>query len=476
MTTEDPKTEIEVPRPGAPEPKPSGRRWTLKKIGGLVAAFAAMGTVLAGLAGYWTTYRTITSEILAPVKPGPTAPRLSVVVLPFSNLTGDAAQDYLGDVITEELTTSLSRIPHSFVIARSTAFTYKGKAVDVRQIGRGLGVRYILEGSQEQGGNRVRVNAQLIDADTGAHLWADQFDADRTDLLDMQDRIATRLSRALQIRLIEVDAARVARTHPGDADAEQLAMRCQAVLVGAHPGSVEAQGGYSLCERALERDERNVRALVSLSFKFTDRILSEQSPDRESDVRQASELVSRALATDPNDYGAHFAKAEILLGQQRFEEAIVEAERSLTLNPSFVSAYSALSVASSFLGRPQEALDYADKAMRLSPRDPNLYAFYLNKGFALSLLDQDDQAIGWLRRAVAAAPQWPLPQVLLAAALSLTGHESEARDVLNRYLSLTWTRARTIAQFKEQMPSNNPLFLAFAARFVEGLRKAGMPD
>ena len=476
MTTEDPKTEIEVPRPGAPEPKPSGRRWTLKKIGGLIAAFAATGTVLAGLAGYWTTYRTITREILAPVKPGPTAPRLSVVVLPFSNLTGDAAQDYLGDVITEELTTSLSRIPHSFVIARSTAFTYKGKAVDVRQIGRDLGVRYILEGSQEQGGNRVRVNAQLIDADTGAHLWADQFDADRTDLLDMQDRIATRLSRALQIRLIEVDAARVARTHPGDADAEQLAMRCQAVLVGAHPGSVEAQGGYSLCERALERDERNVRALVSLSFKFTDRILSEQSPDRESDVRQASELVSRALATDPNDYGAHFAKAEILLGQQRFEEAIVEAERSLALNPSFVSAYSALSVASSFLGRPQEALDYADKAMRLSPRDPNLYAFYLNKGFALSLLDQDDQAIGWLRRAVAAAPQWPLPQVLLAAALSLTGHESEARDVLNRYLSLTWTRARTIAQFKEQMPSNNPLFLAFAARFVEGLRKAGMPD
>jgi len=476
MTTKDPKTEIEVPRPGAPEPKPSGRRWTLKKIGGLIAAFAAMGTVLAGLAGYWTTYRTITREILAPVKPGPTAPRLSVVVLPFSNLTGDAAQDYLGDVITEELTTSLSRIPHSFVIARSTAFTYKGKAVDARQIGRDLGVRYILEGSQEQGGNRVRVNAQLIDADTGAHLWADQFDADRTDLLDMQDRIATRLSRALQIRLIEVDAARVARTHPGDADAEQLAMRCQAVLVGAHPGSVEAQGGYSLCERALERDERNVRALVSLSFKFTDRILSEQSPDRESDVRQASELVSRALATDPNDYGAHFAKAEILLGQQRFEEAIVEAERSLALNPSFVSAYSALSVASSFLGRPQEALDYADKAMRLSPRDPNLYAFYLNKGFALSLLDQDDQAIGWLRRAVAAAPQWPLPQVLLAAALSLTGHESEARDVLNRYLSLSWTRARTIAHFKEQMPSNNPLFLAFAARFVEGLRKAGLPE
>jgi TolB-like protein len=335
MTTEDPKTETKVPKPDAPEAKPGARRRMLRKIAGLLAGFAAAGTILAGLTGYWTTYRTVTKEILAPVKPEQIAPRLSLVVLPFSNLTGNPAQDYLGDVITEELTTSLSRIPHSFIIARSTAFTYKGKAVDVKQIGRDLGVRYILEGSQEQGGNQLRVNAQLIDADTGAHLWADQFDADRTDLLDMRDQIVTRLSRALQNRLIEVDAARVARTHPGDADAEQLAMRCQAILVTSHPGSIEAQGGYSLCERALERDERNVRALVNLSFKFTDRILSEQSPDREADVRQASELVATALAIDTNDYGAHFAKAEILLGQQQFEEAIVEAERSLALNPQF---------------------------------------------------------------------------------------------------------------------------------------------
>ena len=135
------------------------------------------------------------------------------------------------------------------------------------------------------------MNAQLIDADTGAHLWADQFDADRTDLLDMQDEIVTRLSRALQIRLIEVDAAHVARTNPGDPDAEQLAMRCEAVLVNSQPGSAEEQEGYSLCERALERDQRNVRALVNLSFKFIYRILSEQSLDREADVRLADELV-----------------------------------------------------------------------------------------------------------------------------------------------------------------------------------------
>ena len=212
----DAETEAKVPSSGTPEQKPGVPRRTWRKIGGLVAGAAAVGTVLAGLTGYWTTYRTVTREILAPAKPGLMAPRFSLVVLPFSNLTGDAAQDYLGDVLTEELTTSLSRIPQNFVIARSTAFTYKGKAVDVRQIGRDLGVHYILEGSQEQGGNRVRVNAQLIDAETGAHLWADKFDADRTDLLEMQDEIVTRLSRALQMRLTEVEAARVARTHPRD--------------------------------------------------------------------------------------------------------------------------------------------------------------------------------------------------------------------------------------------------------------------
>ena len=432
--------------------------------------YAAGGLAVVAVALWFATGLVTGPPVSSP------APRLSMVVLPFANLSGNPTQDYLGDVITEELTTSLSRIRHSFVIARSTAFTFKGKDVDVKQIGRDLGVRYVLEGSQQQGGNRVRVSAQLIDAETGAHLWADQFDADRADLLEMQDEIVTRLSRALQVRLIEVDAARVARTRPGDLGAEDLAMRCEAVLVNAPAGSDEAEGGYDLCERALQRDERNVKALVNLSFKFLDRVLAIQSPDREADVRRADQLVSRALAIDPNAYAAHHAKAQVLVAQRRFEEAIVEAERSLALNPSFVNAYSDLSTASSFLGRPQKAVEYADKAMRLSPRDPLLYVFHLEKGFALSLLHQDDQAIEWLRRAVAAAPQWPLPQALLAAALAMTGHEAEARETLKRYLSLSRTRARTIAQWKGQMPSDNPVFLAYAARVTEGLRKAGLPE
>jgi TolB-like protein/Tfp pilus assembly protein PilF len=403
------------------------------------------------------------------------APRFSMVVLPFANLSGDSTQDYLADVITEELTTSLSRIRHSFVIARSTAFTYKGKAVDVKQIGKELGVRYVLEGSQQRGGGKVRISAQLIDAGTGAHLWADQFDANRADLLEMQDEIVTRLSRALQVRLVEVDAARVARTRPGDLDAEDLAMHCEAVL-NAQAGTDEIEGGYNLCERALQHDKHNVRALVNLSFKFVDRVLSLQSPDREGDIRRADELVSTALTLDPNAYPAYLAKAQVLLAQKRFEEAIVEAERSLALNPSFVNAYTALCAASSFLGRPEKAVEYAEKAMRLSPRDPFLYVFHLEKGFALSLLHQDDQAIEWLHRAVASAPQWPLPQALLAAALAMTGREAEARDTIKRYLSLSGTRAKTITQWKGELLSDDPAFQAYATRIAEGLRMAGLPE
>src|SRR5262249_35946034 len=394
--------------------------------------------VVAGLAavvlaiGLW-----FASDLVRGPQVSSTASRFSIAVLPFANLSGDPVQEYLADIITAELTTSLSRIRHSFVIARSTAFTYKGKAVDVKQIGRELGVRYVLEGSEQQSGKRVRVSAQLIDTETGAHLWADQFDADRGDLLEMQDEIVTRLSRALQVQLVEVDAARVARTHPNDLDAEDLAMRCEAILVNTQAGSDEEERGYNLCDHALQRDERNVRALVNLSFKYIDKVLTLHSPDREADIQRADELVSRALAIDPNAYAAHHAKALLLVTQKRFEEAIVEAGRSLALNPSFVNAYGDLCLASSYLGQPQKALEYADKAIRLSPRDPFLYVFHLQKGFALFLLHQDNQAIEWLRLAVAGAPQWPAPRALLAAALAETGHDAEARETLKRYLSLS---------------------------------------
>ena len=231
-------------------------------------------------------------------------------MLPFANLSGDPAQDYLADVITEELTTSLSRISGSFVVARSTAFTYKGKPIDVKQVGRDLGVRYVLEGSEEPSGSRVRVSAQLIDAETGAHLWADRFDANRADLLAMQDQIVERLSGPLELRLVDVDAARVARTPPGNRDAQDLALQCFAGFFTS-PLIFEAHNpAFGFCERALQIDNRNAIALTFMSLKYLIPILNIQSTDAKAAIRQADELVSRALAIDRNFYWAHFVKGD----------------------------------------------------------------------------------------------------------------------------------------------------------------------
>src|SRR5580698_1143442 len=289
--------------------------------------------------------------------------QLSIVVLPFRNLSGDSTQDYLGDVLTEELTTSLSRLPGSFVVSRTTAFAYRDKAMDVKDIGKELGVRYVLEGSAERSGQRVRVSAQLIDAATGAHLWADQFDADQGEMLEMQDEIVTRLARALQIELAVVEASRVARVHPKNVDADDFAMQCEAGYLRS--GALRAtESTYALCERALEMDAQNVRVLAILAIRSLARVINFVTDDPEAELRRADDLTTRALAVDPNNYLAHYARA-LFLAFERPDEALVEAERALALNPSFLPTYNALSTANLSAGHPQKAIDYAETALRL---------------------------------------------------------------------------------------------------------------
>jgi TolB-like protein/Tfp pilus assembly protein PilF len=404
------------------------------------------------------------------------APRFSLVVLPFTNLSGDPAQDHVADVITEGLTTYLSRIRDAFVIARGTALTYKGKARDVRQIGQELGVRYVLAGGEHHSGSRVRVSAQLIDVETGAHLWADQFDADRVDLLQMQDDIVTRLARALQIELAAVEAARISRTQGASQNAEDLALHGEAIFLRYGPSREESEAAFDLCERALKLDPSNVRALGILAEKFATRVAGMQSTDREGDIRRADELASRALAIEPSSYHAHHAKARILIGQRRAEEAMIEAERSLRLNPSFIPTYLALCQAHLISGLPQKTIEYANRAMRLSPPDPYLYVFYAQEGLAHIMLRQDDRAIACLRRAVANNPEFPTPVAYLAATLALTGQDAEARQTLKQYLSLRGTKTRTIAAWRAMAYSDNPIYLALRERIHEGLRKVGMPE
>lgn len=404
------------------------------------------------------------------------APRFSIVVLPFANVSGDPAQDCLADLITEGLTTNLSRIRDAFVIARSTALTYKGKAVDVRQIGHELGVRYVLEGSEQHSGTRVRVSAQLIDVETGAHLWADRFDADRANLLQMQDDIATRLARALHIELAAVEAARTPEMHPSNPNAEDLALRGEAMFLRYGADREELGTAFKLCERALEIDPNNVRALSILAERYATRLARMQSTDREADIRLADEFASRALAADPNSYHAHHAKARSLIAQKCAEEAIIEAERSLRLNPSFIPTYVAFCQANLALGLPEKTIEYADRAKRLSPPDPYLHAFHAQEGLAHIMLRRDDRAVACLHQAVANNPRFPTSVAYLAAVLALTGLESHAKEMLKRYLSLPGAKTRTIAAWKAMAYSDNPIYLALHERIHEGLRRAGMPE
>ena len=456
--------EAALAEPGSTRRSHPSRMWLV--VGGLAAALI----LAAGLS--WTVFKPAQH-----VSEGArSAARLSIVVLPFASFGGETGQDYLADIITEELTTSLARLPKSFVIARSTAFTYKGKNVSVKQLHDELGVRYVLEGSEQHDGKRVRINAQLIDAESGAHVWGDQFDADRADLLQMQDEIVTRLSRTLKLQLVDIEAARIAQSTPGDLNAEDLAMQCSAGFLKAQFAASRVDQAYALCERALRLDPHNVRALVELSFRSIDRVLDLSTTDRDGDLRRANDYLERALALAPNNAVAHFARSELLVAERRFDEAIDEAHQALALDPSLVNAYSSLSLATAYSGEAAKTVEYTDRAMRLSPRDRQLFLFQFIQGFALALLGADERAIVVLRRAAAGAPQWPLPRAMLASALANAGAADEAREALAEYLALGGRTPRTIAQWTAQIPSNNPTFRKEAARLSDGLRKAGMPE
>ena len=476
MTTEDPRTEIEVPQSGTPAPKASARRWTLRGISGLVAALAAVGTVLAGLTGYWTTYRTVTRELLAPVKLGPTAPteaaRFSIVVLPFANLSGDPSQDYFADAITENLTTRMSRA-RLFVIARNTAFTYKGKNIDAREIGKDLGVRYVLEGSVQRDQNRVRVNAQLIDAHSGAHLWADQFDAIRADVLQMQDEIVGRIKSAVGYELTKAEAQKSAiATNP---DVLDLATRCIVSVVGKGGLGKEAE---TPCERALDADPNNVTALSTSSIGYTMPILLGSSTDPRADLKRADELASRAIAVDANNPFGHMAKGNVVMVERRFDDAIAEFERALALEPNIAEAYGALGHVYVDIGQYEKAIEFFDKAIRLSPQNQQLAFWYQSKGVAYFALQQYDQAIEWARRSIAIMPNYSPTLGMLAASLALTGHEAEARDAEQRRIAVS--PFKSIAALKASSsapsPSADPRVRAAFDRVIEGLRKAGMPE
>jgi adenylate cyclase len=448
-------------------------RWSVRvtAIGAAVVLIAA-----AGSATFYFHLGRVPVVSQVPSQQAKASERFSIVVLPFANLSGDASKDYLADVISDELTTGLSRFKDSFVISRSTAFTYKGKPINVRQIGKDLGVRYLLEGSVQPSGDRLRVHAQLIDTESDAHLWADQFDESRSDLLQMQDAIVTRIAHAIGIKIV-AERARWAQTRAANPNAEDLAWRCTAALMRTY-WMPERDSAFRLCEQALQIDAQNVRALSHLSFKFTGRAGSFASPDRQADIRRADELASLAIKIDPDYSPAHTAKGDVLLLTGRYREAIDFYGRAQKLFPSSIQP--GLALAYAYIGEAEQAIAYADKAMRLSPHDPQPL-LYLAKALGFGILQDYGEALVWIERAEAAAPEMQITEFVRSALLALAGQEADARATMQRYLASDHAPVRTHTQWKAlwlavPSPTDNPRLNMWVQKFNEGLRKAGLPD
>jgi TolB-like protein len=399
------------------------------------------------------------------------APRLSIVVLPFSNIGGDPGQDYFVDGVTESLTTDLSRISGSFVIARNSAFSYKGKPIDVRQVGRELNVRYVLEGSVQRGGNRFRVNVQLIDAEAGNHIWAERFDKPVADLFDVQDEIVSRLANTLTSQLVEVEARRAERSpHP---DATNLYFQGWAA---ANKGitleyMTEAHGFF---ERALTLDPKNIEALVGKASIDLGMAANHLIDDGAARLAVAETALNRALSLAPKHARAHMFMGVVHIYTNRAAQGIARCEQALGLDRNLANAHGFIGLGKNFLGRGDETEAHVKEAIRLSPRDIYAYWWMAFVGGAKLQGNADEEAVSWLRRSIEANPNWPLSHFLLAAALTLIGSPDEARAAAQAGLALD--PGFTLSRLRSFGSSSNPTFLAGGMRIAGAMLVAGVPE
>ncbi len=443
---------------------------SLKNIGKPVRAYALSADAIA--AAKIDAREAASAATAAPAPPERREPpRLSLVVLPFASIGGDPEQDYFVDGVTESLTTDLSRIPGAFVIGRSTAYTYKGKAADLRQIGRELSVRYVLEGSVQRRGDRMRVNVQLIEAETGAHLWAERFEKPVADLFDMQDEIVARLANKLRVELIDVEARRAEKSP--DPDSMDLVFQGQAILNrGLNPDSLaKARGFYG---RALELDPGNIGALLGAALADSQIAWSYQTDDPGPLWAAAEAKLSKALAAAPNNARGHYYMGLVLVATNRAQRGIEEYERALALDPNLASARSSMGMAYVFIGRAEETEAHILEALRLGPPDTDISFCFAHIGYAKAYLGEYEAALGWLRKSVDANRNNPWTYFHVAGCLAHLGRLDEARKELKAGLAVN--PSFTLRRFRAGAESDNPVYLAQHARVIEGMRLAGAPE
>ncbi len=435
------------------------------RITRIVAAVVILLMAVSGVAWYWRGEMGPGAHQFHP------AAHLSIVVLPFANLSGDPEQDYFVDGVTESLTTDLSRIMGSFVIARNSAFSYKGRPIDVRQVGRELNVRYVLEGSVQRGGNRLRVNVQLIDAESGKHLWAERFEKPVADLFDMQDEIVSRLANTLGAQLVVAEARRAERSqHPGALD---LVFQGYAYLY-KEPTPEHMTQARGFFERALAIDPQSVGALVGTAIVDLTMGASWFTDDRMARLAGAEAAAIKALSLAPNLAVAHSVLGAVYILTNRAAQGIAECERALALDRNLATAHGSIGLAKWFMGRAAETEGHVLEALRLSPRDVLAFQWMFFVGAAKLQLGADAEAADWLRRSIGAHRNYPLAHFWFAAALGLLGELNEARNAAKAGLALD--PGFTIRRVLTGQSSYNPTFVAGLERLRIGLRLAGVPE
>jgi TolB-like protein/class 3 adenylate cyclase len=403
-----------------------------------------------------------------PEKPAP--PRLSIVVLPFANLGGDPEQEFFVDGVTESLTTDLSRIANSFVVARNTAFTYKGKPVDAKQIGRDLNVRYILEGSIQRGGNRMRVNVQLIDAATGNHIWADRFDKPVSDLFDMQDDMVSRLANQLRGELIDAEARRA----ESETNSDSIDLYFRGVAAFNKGGISNIERARELFDRAVELDPTNIDALVGSARVDAVYGAIYNGEERADRLAAAEAKLLKGLSVAPRNYWAHLWLGFIQILTNRAARAISELEQTLALNRNVAAAHAWIGMAKIAMGRAEEAEAHVKDAFRVSPSDGGSFLWNSVAGLAKLHLGADEEASEFFRRSINGNRNYPLNHFYNGAALALLDRLAEAQSEIKSGLAIV--PKYTVAHYRGGLESNDPTFLAQRERIIEGMRKAGLGE
>jgi len=400
-------------------------------------------------------------------EPLPLPDKPSIAVLPFNNMSSDPEQEYFADGISEDIITDLSKIAGLFVIARNSSFVYKGKSVDTSTVAKELGVRFILEGSVRRGGSRVRVNAQLIEAETGGHLWAERYDRDLTDIFTVQDEVTANIVQALAVTLGEGEEKRVGKKGTVNFAAYECVLRGRELFMLTR--REETKQAKAILEQAIELDAGFGVAYAYLALTHVLDYNNGWNEDPQASLALAYDLAKRGVELTPDDAHVHIALGSFSLSLRRHEEAIAEAERAVQLDPNYAHGLFELGWYLQYAGRADEALGYFDRAVRLDPHHADVFLHFMAQAYFQ--LDRYDEAVELLRRRLVRNPQSDSSRMLLAACYGYL----EKHDAAH----LVWDEIKeinpdfSIEQRRQVLPYNNPENFE---QIVNGLRKAGLPE